>query len=166
VAVVLAKTGCRVTEALTITQEDLLLDEGFIRLTNRKGGKTTVVPIDPETVQMIQRLQFIDRNTSQFLFASSRTRNQLTRERIRRKVREAATQTGVMEKGETRFHKKFTPHTFRTVFTTQMRNQRMPDHILQYIRGDSESETMDIYTRIDRTQAQQEYLKAIQTLEL
>ena len=71
-----------------------------------------------------------------------------------------------MEKGETRFHKKFTPHTFRTVFTTQMRNQRMPDHILQYIRGDSESETMDIYTRIDRTQAQQEYLKAIQTLEL
>ncbi|ADQ66302.1 tyrosine-type recombinase/integrase [Halogeometricum borinquense] len=166
VAVVLAKTGCRVTEALTITREDLLLEDGFIRLTNRKGGKTTVIPVDDETVRMIQRLQFIDQNTSEYLFASSRTGNQLTRERIRRKVREAAVKTGVMEEGETRFHKKFTPHTFRTVFTTLMRNQGMPDHILQYIRGDSESETIDIYTRIDRNQAQQEYLQAIKPLHL
>jgi len=115
---------------------------------------------------MIQHLQFIDQSQSDYLFASYRTGNQLGRERIRRKVREAAVETGVMEQGETRFHRKFTPHTFRTVFTTLMRNQGMNDHTLQYIRGDSETETMDIYTHIDRTQARTEYLDCIKKLDL
>jgi len=43
---VLAKTGCRAREACEIRMDDLLLDEGFIRLRKRKGGKQTVVPID------------------------------------------------------------------------------------------------------------------------
>jgi len=71
-----------------------------------------------------------------------------------------------MEPGEERFHKKFTPHTYRTVFTTLMRNQGMPDHILRYIRGDSNDETMDIYTRVDRSQARKQYLDCIKTLQL
>lgn len=166
VAVLLAKTGCRVTEALSITEDDLLLESGFIRLTNRKGGKQTVVPVDDETIRMVNRLQFISQNQSEYVFASTRTGNQLTRERIRRKVREAAVKSHVMSEGETRFHRKFTPHTFRTVFTTLMRNQGMKDHILQYIRGDSESETMDIYTRVDRNEARKEYLNCIQPLNL
>ncbi len=71
-----------------------------------------------------------------------------------------------MQDGEDRFHKKFTPHTFRTVFTTLMRNQEMKQHVLQYIRGDSESETMDIYTRVDRDEAREEYLDCIKPLGL
>lgn len=156
VATIMAKTGCRVTEALTITEDDLLLDEGFIRLSNRKGGKQTVVPIDEEVEKMVKRYQYIDQTRSQnneLVFSSIRG-GQLTRERIRSQVREAAVDAGIMEEGETRFHKKFTPHTFRTVFTTEMRKQGMPDHIIQYIRGDSETETIDIYTRIDRNEAQ------------
>ena len=85
---------------------------------------------------------------------------------IQRAVREAAVKEGIMEKGENRFHKKFTPHTFRTVFTTLMRNQGMKQHILQYIRGDAESETMDIYTRVDREDARKEYLDCIKPLNL
>jgi len=42
----------------------------------------------------------------------------------------------------------------------------MNDHTLQYIRGDSETETMDIYTHIDRTQARTEYLDCIKKLDL
>jgi hypothetical protein len=45
----------------------------------------------------------------------------------------AAVEAGVMERGENRFHKKFTPHTDRTVFTSLMRNQGMKQHILRYI---------------------------------
>lgn len=41
-AVTLAKTGCRLTEALSLRQDDLFLDEGFVRLRNRKGGGETV----------------------------------------------------------------------------------------------------------------------------
>ncbi|RXK51708.1 site-specific integrase [Halorientalis pallida] len=77
-----------------------------------------------------------------------------------------AIHTGTMEDGEDQFHKKFTPHTFRTVFTTLMRNQGMKQHVLQYIRGDAESETMDIYTRVDRDDVREEYLDCIKPLGL
>lgn len=55
VAVPLAKTGCRVSEALEVKMDDLMLDKGFIRLRKRKGGKQTVVPVDEETMQAIER---------------------------------------------------------------------------------------------------------------
>jgi integrase/recombinase XerD len=79
-------------------------------------------------------------------------------------VKETAVGAGVIERGEDRFHTKFTPHTYRTVFTTMMRNQGMKQHILRYIRGDAASETMDIYTRVDREDARKEHLDCIKTL--
>ena len=163
VQIVLAKTGARLRETLSIRREDLMLDDGFIRLRNRKGGKQTVVPIDQETVQAIERYQFMKTGDSPYLFTSNKG-NRLCKERIRRKVREAADRAGVAPEDERRFEKKFTPHTFRTVFTTLMRNQGMKRHVLKYIRGDSKSETMDIYTRIDRDQAREEYLSCIKRI--
>lgn len=166
IAIILAKTGCRLTEALEIKMDDLMLEEGYIRLRKRKGGKQTVVPIDDETIQAIQRFQFTrKKHASDYLFISIRG-DRVSRERLRRSIRKAAVQAEVMDQGETRFHRKFTPHTYRTVFTTLMRNQGMPNHILRYLRGDSNDETMDIYTRVDRTQARQHYLKAIKPLHL
>lgn len=166
VAVLLAKTGCRLTEALEIETGDLMLDEGFIRLRKRKGGKQTVVPIDEEVVKTINRLQKIRVSEEpEYLFVSIRG-HRVSRERIRVAVRNAATECGIMEEGETRFHRKFTPHTFRTVFTTLMRQQGMDDRILQYIRGDSNDQTMDIYTRVDREEAKEQYLKCMRALDL
>ncbi|WP_254762262.1 tyrosine-type recombinase/integrase [Natrinema marinum] len=166
VTAVLAKTGCRAREACEIREDDLLLDEGFIRLRKRKGGKQTVVPIDNELREIIEFYQLIRTDKgSDYLFESVKG-GRMTREQLRRHVRGAAVRAGVMEEGETRFHKKFTPHTFRTVFTTLMRNQGMSDHVLKYIRGDSKTETMDIYTRVDRTQAREEYLDCIKKLDV
>jgi integrase/recombinase XerD len=42
----------------------------------------------------------------------------------------------------------------------------MKQHTLRYIRGDAVSETMDIYTRVDREDARGEYLNCIKTLNL
>jgi integrase/recombinase XerD len=166
IAALLAKTGCRVSEALNIHTDDLLLDEGFVRLRERKGGKQTVAPIDAEMITAFRRFQVLRRDAdSEFLFVSMKG-DQINRERMRRVIRNAAVQTEVMEQGETRFHKKFTPHTFRSVFTTLMRNQGMSDHILQYIRGDSNQDIMDVYTRVDRTQAREEYLDCIKKIRI
>jgi len=163
---ILAKTGCRTREALKIQEDDLLLDEGFIRLRKRKGGKQTIVPIDNELIELIEFYRTIRTSKgSDYLFESVKG-GRMKREQLRRHIRTAAVNAGVMQKDETRFHKKFTPHTFRTVFTTLMRNQGMSDHILKYIRGDSKTETMDIYTRVDRTQAKKEYLKCIKKLDV
>lgn len=167
VATLLAKTGCRISEALNIRMEDLQLDDGFIRLRERKGGKQGVVPVDGETITALERYQFIRPNTdNDHLFLSIRG-NPVGREQIRRAVRRAAVAADVMEEGEKRFERKFTPHTYRTVFTSLMRNTGMPDHILRYIRGDAKiKEAMDIYTKIDRDEVRAEYLKRIKSLEL
>jgi len=163
---VLAKTGCRASEACNIKEDDIMLDDGFIRLRKRKGGKQTVVPIDNELRELIEFYLLIrtDRG-SDYLFESVKG-GRMKRKQLRRHVRNAAVKAGGMDEGETRFHKKFTPHTFRTVFTTLMRNQGMNDHILKYLRGDSKTETMDIYTRVDRDQARQEYLDCIKKLDV
>jgi len=166
VTTILAKTGCRLTEALEIKMDDLDLEDGFIRLRKRKGGNQTVVPIDQEAIRAIERFQFIRNGRgTDYLFVSIRG-ERVSKTSVQRAVKNAAEESGIMESEEERFHKKFTPHTYRTVFTTLMRNQGMPDHILRYIRGDSNEETMDIYTRVDRDQARQQYLDCIKTLEL
>ena len=90
----------------------------------------------------------------------------MSKTQVQRAVKDAAVEADVIERGGDRFHKKFTPHTYRTVFTTLMRNQGMKQHILRYIRGDAASETMDIYTRVDREDARKEYLDCIKSINL
>jgi len=166
IAVILAKTGCRIREALEIEEDDLMLHDGFIRLRERKGGSQTVVPVDEEVKHAIKRYRLVrPDNDSEYLFLSVRG-NRVNTTQVQRAVRDAAVEAGVMNEGETRFHRKFTPHTFRTVFTTLMRNQGMKDHILQHIRGDANNRTMDVYTRVDRNDARQEYLECIKSLDL
>lgn len=148
VAVLLAKTGCRLTEVLEIKLGDLLLDQGFIRIRERKGGGEGAVPVDDGVVKTINRFRTVRGHTdSDYLFVSIRG-HRVSREMVRRAVRTSAIEQGVTDEEAREFHEKFTPHTFRTVFTTLMRRQGMDDWILQYIRGDSPSQTIDIYTKL------------------
>lgn len=164
--ILMAKTGARVSEVLSLEQDDLMLEEGFIRFRNRKGSTTTVFPIDEETREALERYMFVRNDGETDSVFTSIRGGQLSRELVRRSVRDAAVDAGVMSKDENRFEKKFTPHTYRTVFTTEMRNAGMPDHILRYLRGDSDSEAMDVYTRVDRETAQRAYLDCIKPLHL
>lgn len=131
----MAKMDARVSQVLDLELDDVLLDDGFVRFRDRKGKATTVFPLDEETRQALERYQFVrtGRDTD-YLFTSIRG-NRLSREQVRRAVQEAAVTANVMDEGETRFAKKFTPHTYWTVFTTLMCNEGMPDHILRYLRG-------------------------------
>lgn len=166
IAIVMAKTGARVSEVTTMKEDDLLLDEGFIRLRNRKGNTTTVNPIDDETREWLQRMQLMSNDTSDYLFTSLHG-GRIKRERIRRTVRQAAVEAGIMNDiDEKRWHHKFTPHYYRTIFTSEMRNAGMPDHFIRYLRGDSDREAMDLYTKIPREQVREEYLKHIKPLNI
>lgn len=166
VAVILAKTGCRLSEALEIELDDLMLEKGLIRLRKRKGGVESVVPVDEEVVKTVDRFRTIrSTEASDHLFVSIRG-NRLSRERVRKAVRESAVECGVMERGEIRFGRKFTPHTFRTVFTTLMRRRGMDDRVLRYIRGDSCREIIDLYTRVDREEVCRQYLECVESLRL
>jgi integrase/recombinase XerD len=165
-AVLMAKTGARVQEVLDLTDNDLMLDSGFIRFRDRKGGTTTVNPVDDETIQVLQRLMAVSDNNSEYLFTSIRG-GRVGRERIRREVRNAAVRAGIMDDiEEQRWHHKFTPHYYRTIFTSLMRNNGMPDHFTRYLRGDGDQETMDLYTKIPQEKVRDEFLEHIKPLDL
>ena len=166
-AILMLKTGVRVQEALDLKEEDLnSLDEGFIRFRNRKGGRTTVNPVDDETIQAVRRLQAISSSDSEYLFTSIRG-GQVGQKRVRDSVKEAAVDAGIVDSvDEDRWHHKFTPHYYRTIFTSQMRNNGMPDHFTRYLRGDGDQEVMDLYTKIPREQVREEYLEVIKPLNL
>jgi integrase/recombinase XerD len=168
VAAVLAKTGCRVKEATRLALDDVMLEDQIIRFRNRKNGKDTRFPIDDELCRVIQRYKFVrDPSKSDDLLFTSIRGGELTRERIRRSVRQGAVEAGIMDEGEDRFHKKFTPHTYRTVFTNVMRDNGMDDHITRYLRGDAKvQEAMDIYTNVNAEKARKQYLECIKPLEL
>jgi integrase/recombinase XerD len=168
VATLLAKTGCRVRDATTLKEEHLNLEDGFVRFEDRKGGSTTTNPIDNETVRMIQRAMMFSDSSSDWVFPSHQS-GHIGRERVRRWIKRAACSAGVTEsETETRWHHKFVPHFYRTVWTSLMRNYRgaMPDHFVQYLRGDKDKETMDIYTKVPREQVREEYLEVIKPLNL
>jgi integrase/recombinase XerD len=162
----MAKTGARVNEVTTMKEEDLLLDEGFIRLRNRKGSTTTVNPVDEETRDWLHRMQAMSDDATDYLFTSLHG-GRIKRERIRREVRRAAVAANIMEsEDEKRWHHKFVPHYYRTIFTSLMRNSGMPDHFIRYLRGDSDQEAMDLYTKIPREQVRDAYLTHIKPLNL
>lgn len=164
-AVLMAKTGARIREVLTLKREDLMLEDGFVRFRDRKGGTSTVNPVDEETIEAIRRLSVIS-DGSEYVFTSMRG-SRVKRERVRREVRKAAVRAGVMEGlDEQRWHYKFTPHYYRTIFTSLMRNNGLPDHFTRYLRGDGDREAMDLYTKIPRDQVREEYLKRIKPLNI
>ncbi|QIB76504.1 tyrosine-type recombinase/integrase [Halogeometricum borinquense] len=166
IAIVMAKTGARVREVLTLEQKDLMLDEGFVRFRNRKGGRETKNPIDDETIEALQRLAVIEGTDSRYVFTGIHG-SRIKRERVRREIQRAAVRTGVVESmDERRWHHKFTSHYYRTIFTSEMRNNEFPDHFTRYLRGDGDQEVMDLYTRIPEEKVRKRYLDVIKPLNV
>jgi len=165
-AVLMAKTGARVREVVTLQWQDLDVEDGFIRFRDRKGGAETVNPVDDETINALHRVKVVTGNDTGYVFKGLHG-GRIKRERVRRSVRRAAVDAGIMQgRGEKRWHHKFTPHYYRTIFTSLMRNNGMPDHFVRYLRGDSDEEVMDLYTRIPREQVREEYLNIIKPLNI
>ena len=59
---------------------------------------------------------------------------------------------------------RFGPHCFRHWFTTHLRRSGMPREYIKELRGDSRSETIDIYDHIDHEELRKAYLTAIPRL--
>jgi len=167
VAVLLAKTGCRVDEAVSVKDEDLYLDEGYIRLEDRKGGVSTRNPVDQETIKILRRAQAFSGPETDWVFDSTKS-GHIGKKRIRREVRNAAVDAGVMQEGEQRWHHKFTPHYYRTVWTTLVRNYRgaMPDKFVGYLRGDKGDIKDHYISHQPHNQIREEYLEVIKPLGL
>ncbi len=162
-AVLAAKCGLRISEILGLELDDVDDQNGFVLVRRGKGGKSRSVPIDDEVIRILKRWLIVRPKDikDNHIFISIRG-SRMDRNSARRRLNAFAITNGLSNGVD--FTQKFTPHTYRSVFTTEMRNARCREDILRRIRGDSLRDIVDVYTIVTPEQIKAEYERCVPKL--
>lgn len=145
-------TGVRVSELITLKQQDINFELGIVRVYG-KGSKERVVPIGSAAISWIKRYQkearifFIDNQrrlnyrSTDILFLNVRGKP-LTRMAIWLIVSKYTRAAGI--------DKVVHPHTFRHSFATHLLEGGANLRAVQEMLGHTDISTTEIYTHIDR----------------
>ena len=172
-------TGMRVSELVSLKNEDLNLDSGFLKCTG-KGGKERIIPLGRKAKEAIEHYREkvsrlgIKRDE---LFVSFHRSARLTAEDTPSKlgVSEAVPVRGFRPRAgggdakqsrpltrqavwqmirkyarETRIRKHITPHTFRHSFATHLLERGADLRVVQELLGHADISTTQIYTHVTR----------------
>lgn len=158
---VLYGCGLRASEASGLDLGNLYLDEGFLRIFG-KGSKERIAPVAGVAATYLQRYcdearpvfsaraRTVRPSDAAAVFLNARG-GRLTRQTIHRIVAEAGQRVGI---------EGLHPHTLRHSFATHLLEGGADLRVIQEILGHADISTTQIYTHIDRTHLQAEYLAA------
>lgn len=145
-------SGLRVSELLGLRTADVSLDEGFLRVTGKRG-KDRVVPMGREAVAAVRnylmsaRPHYARGRVSPYLFLNIRG-NRLSRAGLQKLLRRIVHSAGI--------ERRVTAHTFRHSFATHLLEGGADLRSVQEMLGHSQISTTQIYTSVDR-----EYLREV-----
>ncbi|KUK43406.1 MAG: Site-specific recombinase XerD [Methanothrix harundinacea] len=163
----LAKTGIRRKELITLDVGDIDWVEQSIRLKPTPKRTNRIVFFDDETAFILKRWlrARASRNggDSKALFTNS-TGGRLNRNGVYTAVTKAAERASIHKPNSDRMEDHFSPHCCRHWFTTHMRRAGMPREFIQELRGDVRKEAIDIYDHIDKKELRESYLAHIPQL--
>ncbi len=163
----LAKTGIRRNELITLDVDDIDWVDQSIRLKPTPKRTNRVVFIDDETAFILKRwLRARDarnKKNSKALFINNQG-GRLNRNGVYLVVTKAAEKVGLHDPNSDRMEDHFSPHNCRHWFTTHLRRAGMPREFIQELRGDVRKEAIDIYDHIDRKELRESYLAHIPQL--
>ena len=158
---VLYGCGLRASEASGLNTADVYSEEGFLRVVG-KGGKERISPLSGCAAEWLER--YLGEARAQLSCKAKRLRptdagavflnargGRLTRQSVHAIVARAGSAIG---------RDDLHPHTLRHSFATHMLEGGADLRIIQEILGHSDISTTQIYTHIDRTHLQEEYLHA------
>lgn len=163
----LAKTGIRRNELITLDVQDVDLVEMRIKLKPTAKRTNRIVFFDAETAFLIRRWLNLREGRNKkglkalFINASG---NRLDRGGILRLVWQAAERVGLHDPESDRMEDHFSPHCCRHWMTTHLRRAGMRREFIQELRGDSRKEAIDIYDHIDLKELKEAYLACIPQL--
>lgn len=145
-------TGLRVSEAASLTFNQLYLHEGFIRILG-KGNKERVVPIAPATLTNIKRyveqvrpLWIKGKNNAVFIAPKGK---QVSRQQIYLVVKSRCVQAGIEE--------NISPHKLRHSFATELLAGGADLRVVQELLGHSDISTTQIYTHVESKRLHRAY---------
>jgi integrase/recombinase XerD len=139
-------TGCRVSEALALTVNDLAGGYLILRKQTTKGKKATrTIPINPQLQQLLDRY-LATTELTHYLFPghhNAKTTKPLTRAAADWILKQACDRVGLVG---------VSTHSFRRTALTNMSNAGIPLRVIQRISGHSSLATLQRYLEISDRQ--------------
>jgi len=167
VLTMLAKTGMRRNELISLDVVDINLIENCIRLKPTAKRSNRTLFIDDECSFILRRWLTIraeeNKKNSPALFLNHEC-DRMQRRGVSDVVYKAAMRVGLHNPASDRMEEHFSPHCCRHWFTTHLRRAGMRREFIQELRGDSRREAIDIYDHIDLKELKEAYLACIPQL--
>ena len=138
-------TGLRVSEMVSLRQQDLNLESGYLTCTG-KGRKQRLVPIGDEASAWLRRYiresrpALLGKRSSPRLFVNARGGSALTRVGLWKILKEHGKQAGLPS--------TLSPHVLRHSFATHLLERGADLRAIQMMLGHSDLSTTQIYTHI------------------
>ena len=143
-------TGLRVSELVSLTEPQINIRQGVLRVTG-KGQKERLVPMGEEAIEWLGRYLAEARSElshgamSDVLFLTRRKQG-MTRQAFWYLIKRYANQIGIKT--------KLSPHTLRHAFATHLLNHGADLRAVQMLLGHSNISTTQIYTHVARARLQ------------
>jgi len=146
---VLIYTGVRVSELVNIKLSDIDLLNCQIRINQGKGKKDRIVPF-PEGFKEVLGIHCDNtlKNSTTYLFESS-WKKKYTDRGIRKILERYSTQAGLKT--------MISPHKLRHFLFTWLKKQGIDDALIQPYSGHESRKTLEIYSKLSITEAQESY---------
>lgn len=150
---VLIYTGVRVSELVSIKISDIDLFNCQIKINQGKGNKDRVVPF-PEGFKEVLGIHCNNtlKNNATYLFESS-WKKKYTDRGIRKILEKYSTQAGLKT--------MISPHKLRHFLFTWLKKQGIDDALIQPYSGHESRKTLEIYSKLSITEAQEAYNEVI-----
>jgi integrase/recombinase XerD len=167
VITLLAKTGIRRNELVTLDISDVDLVELRVRLKPTAKRTNRTVFFDDECAFILRRWlavrEGMNKKSSPALFLNAEG-ERLNRSGVYNLVVEAARRAGLHNSASERLEDHFTPHCCRHWLCTHLFRAGMRREYIQELRGDSRKEAFDLYNHIDLKELKEAYLACIPQL--
>ena len=145
----LTYTGVRVTELLNIRITDVDFDACQIRINKGKGSKDRVVPFPESFREMLaMHADAMRKKEAQYLFESSWKKKYSDRA-IRMILERYSNDAGLPH--------TMSPHKLRHFLFTWLKKQGVDDALIQPYSGHESRKSLEIYSKLSITDAQDEY---------
>lgn len=169
IAILLAKTGIRRGELLSIELNEIDFNERSIMLKPFHKRSNRLVFFDDETDfilnKWLKRRKELVNNGVTHLFVNDYGQP-LGRSGVYNAIVGWAKKLGFYDSDSNRLEDHFSCHNFRHFFTTHLLRNGMPREYVKELRGDIRAEAIDIYHHIDPKDLRKAYLSAIPKLNV
>ena len=169
VALILAKTGVRKGELISMDLEDINWDNYSITLKPKAKRSNRIVFFDEECAIALKRWLMIRKELDvpedcHALFVNYGSKKRIDKNRVYEDIVDTAKYLGYYDTTSDRLSDHLSPHAFRHWFTTWLIRNGMPRDYVKELRGDARHEAIDIYNHIDMEDVRREYLARIPKL--